>query len=164
MERRTLLWTYLFGAGSFFIGLFVTAFCGFQIAGRVFDSGSRVGGLIVSGYSVGLFLWSTGWVIQFWGTRIRALEEKIAGLTVTVSAPLAMLAGKGEFTVMLKEYPTERKVAIIKVIREITGLGIKEAKDLVEGVPSTVKEGISKAHAEAIIKKFDETGAKVEIK
>jgi large subunit ribosomal protein L7/L12 len=56
------------------------------------------------------------------------------------------------------------KVGVIKVIREITGLGLKEAKDLVEGVPSTVKEGVSKADAEAIKKKLEDAGAKVAIK
>jgi hypothetical protein len=80
MERRTLLWTYLLGAGGFFTGLFVTEFCGLQIANRVFGSASRGGGLIVTCYSVGLFLWSTGWVLLFLSPRIKALEEKIAHL------------------------------------------------------------------------------------
>ena len=64
----------------------------------------------------------------------------------------------------LKEYPADKKVTVIKVIREITGLGLKEAKDLVEGVPSLVKEGIPKADVEVIKKKLEETGAKVEVK
>src|ERR1700680_3647103 len=76
---------------------------------------------------------------------------------VTAAAPVAVAAApagggaaaapaeeKTEFTVVLKEYPPDKKVTVIKVIREITGLGLKEAKDLVEGAPSTVKEGISK--------------------
>ena len=67
-----------------------------------------------------------------------------------------------EFTVTLKEYPADKKVTVIKVIREITGLGLKEAKDLVEGVPSTVKEGISKADVDTIKKKLKT--AKVEVK
>jgi large subunit ribosomal protein L7/L12 len=69
-----------------------------------------------------------------------------------------------EFTVTLKEYPADKKVTVIKVIREITGLGLKEAKDLVEGAPSTVKEGISKPDVETIKKKLEDVGAKVEVK
>ena len=64
----------------------------------------------------------------------------------------------------LKEYPADKKVTVIKVIREITGLGLKEAKDLVEGVPALVKEGVSKADVDAIKKKLEEAGAKVEVK
>ena len=97
---------------------------------------------------------------------------------VTAAAPVAVAAAPGaggaaaaapaeektEFTVVLKEYPADKKVTVIKVIREITGLGLKEAKDLVEGVPSTVKEAIPKADVEVIKKKLEETGAKVEVK
>ena len=64
----------------------------------------------------------------------------------------------------LKEYPADKKVTVIKVIREITGLGLKEAKDLVEGAPATVKEGVSKADVEIIKKKLEDVGAKVEVK
>jgi large subunit ribosomal protein L7/L12 len=104
---------------------------------------------------------------------ISAMEEKFG---VTAAAPVAAVAAAGaaapaaaaeeqtEFTVTLKEYPADKKVTVIKVIREITGLGLKEAKDLVEGVPALVKEGVSKADAEGIKKKLDEAGAKVEIK
>src|SRR6478735_1582272 len=80
---------------------------------------------------------------------------------VTAAAPVAMVAAAGgaaapaaaaeektEFTVILKEYPADKKVGVIKVIRELTGLGLKEAKDLVEGVPSVVKEGVNKADSE----------------
>ena len=69
-----------------------------------------------------------------------------------------------EFTVTLKEYPADKKVTVIKVIRELTGLGLKEAKDLVEGAPSTVKESVSKADAETMKKKLEDAGAKVEVK
>ena len=105
---------------------------------------------------------------------IADMEKKFG---VTAAAPVAMAAGPAaagaaaaaveeqtEFTVTLKEYPADKKVTVIKVIREITGLGLKEAKDLVEGVPSTVKEGISKADVDTIKKKLEETGAKVEVK
>jgi len=96
---------------------------------------------------------------------------------VTAAAPVAIAAGpaagaaaaapveeKTEFTVVLKEYPADKKVTVIKVIREITGLGLKEAKDLVEGVPSTVKESVSKADSDTMKKKLEEAGAKVEVK
>src|ERR1044072_9077018 len=91
---------------------------------------------------------------------ISDMEKKFG---VTAAAPVAFAAAPGagdgaaaapaeektEFTVLLKEYPADKKVTVIKVIREITGLGLKEAKDLVEGVPSTVKEAVSKADSEA---------------
>jgi large subunit ribosomal protein L7/L12 len=105
---------------------------------------------------------------------IADMEKKFG---VTAAAPVAVAAGPAaagaaaaaveeqtEFTVTLKEYPADKKVTVIKVIREITGLGLKEAKDLVEGAPSTVKEGISKADVETIKKKLEDTGAKVEVK
>jgi large subunit ribosomal protein L7/L12 len=95
---------------------------------------------------------------------------------VTAAAPVAAAAAPAagaaaapveeqtEFTVVLKEYPADKKVTVIKVIREITGLGLKEAKDLVEGVPSTVKEAANKADSEAFKKKLEDVGAKVEVK
>ena len=95
---------------------------------------------------------------------------------VTAAAPVAVAAApagaaaaapaeeKTEFTVLLKEYPADKKVTVIKVIREITGLGLKEAKDLVEGVPSTVKEAVSKADSDAMKTKLEAAGAKVEVK
>jgi large subunit ribosomal protein L7/L12 len=103
---------------------------------------------------------------------ISDMEKKFG---VTAAAPAAAAAGpaaaaaapveeKTEFTVTLKEYPADKKVTVIKVIREITGLGLKEAKDLVEGVPSLVKEGVNKADSDAIKKKLEDAGAKVEIK
>ena len=104
---------------------------------------------------------------------ISDMEKKFG---VTAAAPVAVAAApagaaaaapveeKTEFTVTLKEYPADKKVTVIKVIREITGLGLKEAKDLVEGVPSLVKEGVNKADSDAIKKKLEEAGAKVEIK
>jgi large subunit ribosomal protein L7/L12 len=100
--------------------------------------------------------------------------EKKFGVTaaapVAAAAPAAGAAAaapveeKTEFTVTLKEYPADKKVTVIKVIREITGLGLKEAKDLVEGVPSTVKEAVNKADSEAFKKKLEDAGAKVEVK
>jgi large subunit ribosomal protein L7/L12 len=105
---------------------------------------------------------------------ISDMEKKFG---VTAAAPVAMMAGGGgaaaaaapveektEFTVLLKEYPADKKVGVIKVVRELTGLGLKEAKDLVEGVPSTVKEAVNKADSETMKKKLEDAGAKVEIK
>jgi large subunit ribosomal protein L7/L12 len=101
------------------------------------------------------------------------MEKKFG---VTAAAPVAVAAAPGaaaaaapaeeqtEFTVTLKEYPADKKVTVIKVIRELTGLGLKEAKDLVEGAPSTVKEAVSKADSEAMKKKLEDAGAKVEVK
>jgi len=106
---------------------------------------------------------------------ISDMEKKFG---VTAAAPVAVVAGgaaaggaaaapaeeKTEFTVILKEYPADKKVGVIKVIRELTGLGLKEAKDLVEGVPSLVKDAVNKADSETMKKKLEEAGAKVEIK
>ena len=89
---------------------------------------------------------------------VKALEEKWG-----VSAAAAPVEEKTEFTVTMTSFGAN-KVGVIKVIREITGLGLKEAKDLVEGVPSSVKEGVPKAEAEAIKKKLEEAGAAAEIK
>jgi large subunit ribosomal protein L7/L12 len=103
---------------------------------------------------------------------ISDMEKKF---NVTAAAPVAAAAAPGgaaaapaaeaqtEFTVTMTEFGAN-KVGVIKVIREITGLGLKEAKDLVEGVPSTVKEGIPKADAETIKKKLEDAGAKAAIK
>jgi large subunit ribosomal protein L7/L12 len=104
---------------------------------------------------------------------ISDMEKKFG---VTAAAPVAAAAGgpaaaaapaaeaQTEFTVILKEYPADKKVGVIKVIRELTGLGLKEAKDLVEGAPSTVKEGVNKADSDAMKKKLEDASAKVEIK
>jgi large subunit ribosomal protein L7/L12 len=156
MKPRNFLWAYLFG-------FVLTVFCGNQIAYRVFGLSSHVAVPIFLGYSFGLVLMSIGSVSQFWTRRIEALEEKIAGLAVTAAAPLALPAGQTEFTVTLKKYAADKKIGLIKVIREATGLGLKEAKDLVEGVPSIVKARVSKADLEVIMKKLAETGAEVEI-
>jgi large subunit ribosomal protein L7/L12 len=103
---------------------------------------------------------------------ISDMEKKF---NVTAAAPVAAAAAPGgaaaapaaeaqtEFTVTMTEFGAN-KVGVIKVIREITGLGLKEAKDLVEGAPSTVKESIPKADAETIKKKLEDAGAKAAIK
>jgi large subunit ribosomal protein L7/L12 len=79
------------------------------------------------------------------------------------AGPAAAAEEKTEFNVVLAE-AGEKKIQVIKVVRELTGLGLKEAKDLVDGAPKNVKEGIAKAEAETIKKKLEEQGAKVEIK
>ena len=103
---------------------------------------------------------------------IKAMEDKFgvsAAAAVAVAAPAAgatpaaAAEEKTEFTVMLASFG-ENKVNVIKAVRELTGLGLKEAKDLVDGAPKPVKEGISKADAEAAKKKLEEAGAKVEVK
>jgi large subunit ribosomal protein L7/L12 len=101
---------------------------------------------------------------------IKAMEDKFgvsAAAAVSVAAPAAAAAPAAEeqteFTVMLTSFG-DNKVNVIKAVRELTGLGLKEAKDLVDGAPKAVKEGINKADAEAAKKKLEDAGAKVEIK
>jgi len=103
---------------------------------------------------------------------IKAMEEKFgvsAAAAVAVAGPAAAAAAapaaeeQTEFTVVLSAYG-DNKVNVIKAVRELTGLGLKEAKDLVDGAPKPVKEGISKADAEAAKKKLEDAGAKVEVK
>ncbi len=103
---------------------------------------------------------------------VKALEDRFG---VTAAAPVAMAAGaapaaapeaaeeKTEFDAILTDTGAE-KIKVIKVVRELTGLGLKEAKDLVDGAPKPVKEGVSKAEAEEVKAKLEEVGAKVEIK
>ncbi len=100
---------------------------------------------------------------------IEAMEEKFG---VTAAAPVAAAAAAApaaaaeeqtEFNVVMSSFG-ENKVGVIKVVRGITGLGLKEAKDMVEGVPATVKEGASKSEAEDVLKQLTEAGATAEIK
>ena len=106
---------------------------------------------------------------------VKALETEL-GVSAAAAMPMAMPAGGGaaagaaapveektDFTATLTEVGTN-KINVIKVVREVTSLGLKEAKDLVEGAPKPIKEGIPKDEAEAIKKKFEEVGAKVEVK
>lgn len=103
---------------------------------------------------------------------VSALEEKWGVSAAAAVATVAVAGGgaaapaaeeKTEFDVIMTAFG-ENKVGVIKVVRAITGLGLKEAKDMVEGVPSTIKEGASKAEAEDIKKQLEEAGAKVELK
>ena len=106
---------------------------------------------------------------------VKALETEL-GVSAAAAMPMAMPAGGGaaaggaapaeektEFTATLTEVGTN-KINVIKVVREVTSLGLKEAKDLVEGAPKPIKEGVTKDEAAAIKKKFEDVGAKVEIK
>jgi large subunit ribosomal protein L7/L12 len=103
---------------------------------------------------------------------VKALEEKFG---VSAAAPMMMAAAgggagapaaeaKSAFDVILATVPADKKIGVIKVVREITGLGLKEAKDLVDGAPKPLKEGVSKDEADKIKAKFVESGATVEIK
>ena len=106
---------------------------------------------------------------------VKALESEL-GVSAAAAMPMAMPGGGGgaaaapaaeektAFNVSLVSFPADKKINIIKVVREVTSLGLKEAKDLVEAVPKVLKEAVNKDEAEAIRKKFDEVGAKVEIK
>ena len=101
---------------------------------------------------------------------VKAFEEKfgVSAAAVAVAGPAAGGAAAAaeeqtEFTVILKGAGAN-KVGVIKAVRELTGLGLKEAKDLVDGAPKAVKEGVNKADAEALKKQLEEAGAKVEIK
>ena len=100
---------------------------------------------------------------------ISAMEEKFGVTAAVAAAPVAAAVAaapveeKTEFDVVMSSFG-EKKVEVIKVVRALTGLGLKEAKDLVEGVPSMIKEAIPKAEAEDIKKKLEEAGAKVDLK
>ena len=104
---------------------------------------------------------------------VKKLEERL-GVSAAAAAPVMMAGGGGaaaaapaeektEFTVVLKEVGAN-KINVIKAVREVTSLGLKEAKDLVDGAPKTVKEGVTKDEAESIKKKFADAGATVEVK
>lgn len=100
--------------------------------------------------------------------------EETFDVTAAAAAPVMMMGGGGaaaeaveektEFDAVLTEVPADKKIAILKIVREITGLGLKEAKDLVESAPKALKEGAAKAECEAIKKQIEEAGGKVEIK
>lgn len=97
-----------------------------------------------------------------WGVKAAPVAVAASGAPAGAAAA-APAAEQTEFTVILKEVGA-KKIEVIKVVRELTQLGLKEAKDLVDGAPKAVKEGVSKADAETMKKKLEEAGAKVEIK
>ena len=101
---------------------------------------------------------------------VKAVEEEFGvsaaapvGVAVAGAAPAAAAEEKTEFDVILKGFGA-KKLDVIKAVREITGLGLKEAKEMVEGAPKTVKEGVSKDEAESVKKALEEAGAEVEVK
>ena len=99
---------------------------------------------------------------------VHALEETFGVSAAAAAAPAAAAAAapveeKTEFDVVMTEFGAE-KIKVIKVVREITGLGLKEAKEMVDGAPKTIKEAVAKEEAEEIKKKLEEAGAKVELK
>ena len=100
---------------------------------------------------------------------VKGIEEKYGVTAAAVAAPAAGGAAEGgaaeksEFDVVLADAGSN-KIAVIKVVRDVTGLGLKEAKDLVDGAPKTVKEGVSKEEAEELKAKFEEAGATIELK
>jgi large subunit ribosomal protein L7/L12 len=98
-----------------------------------------------------------------WGVKAAPVAVAAAGAAPAAAGGAAPAAEQTEFTVVLKEAGA-KKIEVIKVVRELTQLGLKEAKDLVDGAPKNVKEGVSKADAEGFKKKLEEAGAKVEIK
>ena len=113
--------------------------------------------------------WLSGQTILDLAALVKELEEKW-GVTAAVAAAPAAAAGAApaaeaqtEFTVVLKEAGAN-KIGVIKEVRAITGLGLKEAKDLVDGAPKPVKENVAKAEAEELKKKLEAAGAKVELK
>ncbi|MPM72387.1 50S ribosomal protein L7/L12 [bioreactor metagenome] len=103
---------------------------------------------------------------------VKTLEERLgvsaaAPVAVAAAAPVAAAVAeeeKTEFDVILAGFDAAKKIGVIKVVRELTGLGLKEAKDMVEGAPKALKEGISKDEAAKIKKSLEEAGAKVEVK
>lgn len=95
-----------------------------------------------------------------WGVKAAA-----AAATVVAAAPAEAAAEEStDFEVTLAESPADKKIAVIKIVREITGLGLKEAKDLVESAPKVIKDSVPKAEADEIVKKIQETGAKATLK
>ena len=102
---------------------------------------------------------------------VKALETKFG---VSAAAPVAVAAAGGgaaaaaeektAFDVNLKTVDAAKKINVIKIVREVTGLGLKEAKDLVDGAPKTIKAGVAKAEADGIVAKFKDSGAEVEVK
>lgn len=97
-----------------------------------------------------------------WG--VKAAPVAVAGPAAAAGPAPAAAAEQTEFSVILDSFAADKKIGIIKVVRELTGLGLKEAKDIVEAAPKPLKEGVAKAEAEDMKKKLEEAGAKVALK
>jgi large subunit ribosomal protein L7/L12 len=98
------------------------------------------------------------------GGMVMAAPVAAAGGAAPAPAAAEPVEEQTEFTVVLEEFPADKKITILKVVRELTGLGLKEAKDLVEAAPKPVKEGVNKETAAELKKKLEDAGAKVSIK
>ena len=96
-----------------------------------------------------------------WG--VKAAPAMVAG-PAAAAAPVAAAVEQTEFSVILAAFAADKKIGVIKIVRELTGLGLKEAKDLVEAAPKPIKEGVAKAEAEDMKKKLTEAGGTVELK
>jgi len=97
-----------------------------------------------------------------WG--VKAAPVAVAGVAGPAAAAAPAAVEQTEFAIELKSAPADKKIAVIKVVREITGLGLKEAKDLVDGAPKQLKDGVNKEEAAEMKKKLEEAGATVELK
>lgn len=108
-------------------------------------------------------------------SKLKKALEEAWDVEAAAAAPMMMAAAPAaggeaaaeeatEFNVMLEEFPADKKIGVIKVVREITGLGLKEAKELVESAPKALKEGASKAEADELVKKLTDAGAKASAK
>jgi large subunit ribosomal protein L7/L12 len=99
-----------------------------------------------------------------WGVKAAAAAPAAFAAPIASGAPAAEVQESTEFNVTLEEAPADKRIAIIKVVREVTGLGLKEAKDMVEGAPKPLKNNASKAEAEEIVKKVQTAGGKASMK
>ena len=126
-----------------------------EFSAEIKDLGDKIAGLKVSqAVELGNYLEEVH--------KIKPAASAAAAAPVAQAGPVEKAAEKTEFTVVLEAFGAD-KIKVIKVVREVTSLGLKEAKDLVEAAPKPIKEGVPKEEAEAIKKKFDEVGAKVTI-
>ncbi|MBX9681729.1 MAG: 50S ribosomal protein L7/L12 [Gemmataceae bacterium] len=132
------------------------------MADREFSSEIKALGDQIAGLKVSQAVELGDYLEQVHG--IKAAAGAVAAAPVAAAAPAAAAAVQEEFTVLLEGFDAAKKINVIKVVREITGLGLKEAKDLVEGAPKAVKENLPKAEAEKLKKQLEDGGAKVALK
>ena len=98
------------------------------------------------------------------GVDTSVASEPVGGAVIASSAPVEVVEEKTSFDIILTDVPADKKIAILKIVRNVTGLGLKESKDIVDNVPKTLKEGITKEEGETIKKELETAGAKVNIK
>ena len=133
------------------------------MADREFSSEIKALGDQIAGLKVSQAVELGDYLEQVHGIKAAA-GAVAAAPAAAAAAPAAAAAVQEEFTVLLEGYDAAKKINVIKVVREITGLGLKEAKDLVEGAPKAVKENLPKAEAEKLKKQLEDGGAKVALK